>query len=115
MRHPHGETVTRLRGTPIADPYSGENTGIDWDAPQALEIPRCGVDGSRTREVVTADRGAVVTDFVIWPDAVYDVQAGDRLIVFGLTCEIVGRPWAPSNPIVEHRPGMEIFANVWEG
>jgi hypothetical protein len=115
MRHPHGETVTRLRATPTLDPYSGEETGADWDDPDELEIPRCAIDGSRTREVNTTDRDAVVTDYVIWPDAQYDVRSGDRLVVKGLTCEVVGRPWSPENPFNGDAPGMEIFANVWEG
>lgn len=115
MRHPHGAAVTRLRGTPILDPYSQEPNGTDWENPDTLTIPRCAIDGSRTREVNTVDRGAVVTDFVIYPDAVYDVLPTDRLIVNGLVCEIVGRPWAPENPFNGDTPGMEIAANVWEG
>lgn len=115
MRHPHGETVTRLRGIPTADPYSGESTALDWTTPQTLEIPRCAVDDSKTRETNDVNRNAVVTDFVIWPDAVYDVTAADRLIIRGLTCEIVGRPSTWSNPFTGDTPGMEIAANVWEG
>jgi hypothetical protein len=119
MRHPHGATVTLLRAAMVLDPYSQELTQAAWDdedhPPTSLEIPRCAIDGSRTREVNTVDRGAVVTDFVIYPDAVYDVLPTDRLIVNGLVCEIVGRPWAPENPFNGDTPGMEIAANIWEG
>lgn len=115
MRHPHGETVTRLRATPVLDPYSNEATGSDWDDPDTLEIPRCAVDDSKTRETNDTTRNAVVTDFVVWPDAHYDVKSGDRLVIRDLTCEIVGRPSTPVNPFNGDAPGMEVFANVWEG
>lgn len=114
-RHPHGETITRLRAAPVLDPYSQEVTGLDWDDTTDLEIPRCAVDDSKTREVLDASRNAVVTDFVIWPDDQYDVTAADRLVIRGLTCEIVGRPSTPRNPFTGDEPGMEIAANIWEG
>ena len=115
MRHPHGETVTRLRGVPVTDPYSREATTLDWTTPTTLTIPGCAVDDSKTRETHDPNRNAVVTDFVVWPDGQYDVAAGDRLIIRGLTCEIVGRPSTPRNPFTGDEPGMELFANVWEG
>ena len=115
MRHPHGETITRLRGVPQVDPYSGEATALDWTTPSQLSIPRCAVDDSKTRETNDTNRNAVVTDFVVWPDDQYDVTAADRLIIRGLVCEIVGRPSTPVNPFTGDQPGMELFANVWEG
>lgn len=115
MRHPFGEIVTRLRGTAIPDPYSGEETGINWDDPDELEVPRCAVDDSKTRETNDANRNAVVTDFVVYPDTQHDIESGDRLVVRGLVCEIVGRPSTPVNPFNGDAPGMQIFANVWEG
>lgn len=115
MRHRHGETVTRLRATPKLDPYSDETTGTDWSSPETLEIPRCAVDDSKSRETFDANRNAVVTDFVVWPDAQYDIQSGDRLVIRGLTCSIVGRPSSPVNPFTGDAPGMEIHANIWEG
>lgn len=115
-RHPHGETVTRQRGVPATDPYSGEETGLDWSSPVELSVPRCAVDPSKTRETFDTNRNAVVTDYVLWTDGVYDITAADRLVVRGVTCEIVGKPaiWGP-NPFTGDVPGMEIFANVWEG
>lgn len=103
----------------ILDPYSQELTQAAWDdddhPPSELEIPRCAVDDSKTRETNDANRNAVVTDFVVWPDNQYDVTAADRLVVRGLTCTIVGRPSTPHNPFTGDEPGMEIFANIWEG
>lgn len=115
MRHPHGETVIRQRGVPVTDPYSSEVTGLDWTTPTTLAIPNCAVDDSKTRETFDTDRNAVVTDFVVWPDSQYDVTSADRLVVRGLTCQIVGRPSTPTNPFTGDKPGMEIFCNVWEG
>jgi len=115
MRHVHGEEVSRLRATPILDPYSQEMTGLDWSEVVELVIPRCAVDDSKTREINDTNRTAVVTDFVIWPDEQYDVIATDRLVVRGLECTIVGRPSTPHNPFTGGEPGMEIFANVGEG
>lgn len=115
MRHGRGETVIRLRATPVVDPYSTEATGLDWAASVELVLPRCAVDDSRTRETNDVNRNAVVTDFVVWPDAQYDVRSGDRLVIRGLTCEVVGRPSTPVNPFTGDAPGMEIHANIWEG
>lgn len=115
MRHPHGETVVRQRAAVTIDPYSNEQTALDWADVSELDVPRCAIDDSKTREVNTPDRGAVVTDFVIYPDDQYDVEARDRLVIRGLVCEIVGRPSTPRNPFTGDMPGMEIFANVWEG
>ena len=107
-RHPHGEEVSRLRATPILDPYSQEETGLDWTEVTELVIPRCAVDDSKTRETNGVDRNAVVTDFVVWPDAQYDVTAADRLVIRGVECQIVGRPSTPRNPFTGDMPGMEI-------
>lgn len=115
MPHPHGETVTRIRAAVVTDPYSGEATGLDWNDTTSLEIPRCAVDDSKTRETFDTNRNATVTDFVVWPDSQYDITSADRLVVRGLTCQIVGRPSTPTNPFTGATPGMEIFANVWEG
>ena len=115
MPHPFGETVTRKRATPVLDPYSQEVTELDWTTTIDLAIPRCAVDDSKTRETFDTNRTAVVTDFVVWPDGQYDVTAKDRLVIRGLTCEIVGRPSTPRNPFTGDEPGMEIYANVWEG
>lgn len=116
MRHPHGETVTRVRAAVVSDPYSGEATGLDWDDTTELQIPRVAIDPSKTRETFDTNRNATVTDFVLWPDDIHDVISSDRIIVRGLTCNIIGRPvdWGP-NPFTGDTPGMEIFCNVWEG
>lgn len=113
--HSRGETITRIRAAVVTDPYSDEATALDWNTTTTLVIPRCAVDDSKTRETFDANRTAVVTDFVVWPDGQYDVTAKDRLIIRGLTCEIVGRPSTPRNPFTGDEPGMEIYANVWEG
>lgn len=115
MRHPRGETIIRRRAAPIIDPYSQEATGLDWDDVTEFDIPRCAVDPSKTRETFDTNRNAVVTDFAIWTDAVYDITSADRLTIRGLDCRIVGRPAAWANPFNGDVPGMEIFANVWEG
>jgi head-tail adaptor len=115
MRHLFGETVTRVRAAAILDPYSQEETGLDWDDTAELAIPRCAVDPSKTRETFDTNRNAVVTDFAVWTDDVYDITAADRLVIRGLKCQIVGRPAIWTNPFNGETPGMEIFANVWEG
>lgn len=115
MRHPFGEEVSRLRATPVLDPYSQEVTGLDWSEVVELVIPRCAIDDSKTREILDTNRNAVVTDFVVYPDDQYDIQSGDRLVVRGMVCEIVGRPSTPINPFNGDAPGMEIAANIWEG
>lgn len=111
----HGETITRLRGTAAEDPYSGEDDDIDWDDPDELELDGWGVDDSKSGEPLEDARQAVVTDFVLYRDESADVLPGDRVVVRGVTCNVVGRPATWRNPYTGWEAGFVVRANIVEG
>ena len=111
----HGESVTRLRAQTSTDPYSGESTP-DWSlAPSSETTTGWGVDDSRSAEPDEVAREAVVTDFVLYREAAADILPGDRVVVRGLTCEVVGRPATWRHPFTGWSAGFVVRANVVEG
>ena len=112
---PHGETVTRLRGTAVVDPYSGEPTSTDWSAPDSLAIPGCGFNPGGSSEPVEAGRTSVVTSPEVYAPTGADVLAGDRLVVRGLTFEVDGRPKDWRSPFSGWAPGVAISLKLVEG
>lgn len=115
MDFPHGETVTRQRGTATGDPYSGENTLISWVAPDELEIAGCAFNPGVSTEPLQDRRNAVLTRPQVYapPDA--DVLSGDRLVVRGDTYEVVGRPADWRSPFTGWAPGLVIELELVEG
>lgn len=115
MTLPFGESITRLRAGTSVDPYSGE-TVPDWNqAPSTLVIGGWAVDDSRSAEPLEDGRAAIVTDFVLYRHEPADVAAGDRVVVRGLTCEVVGRPATWSSPYTGITRGFVVRANIKEG
>lgn len=114
MDFPHGETVTRLRGTPVIDPYSEEATGLNWDGPASLEL-LCGVADGGSIEPSQDARDSVASDFDVLAPYGADVTPADRLVVRGLTCEVVGRPFAWLNPLTGWTAGTLVRAKIVEG
>lgn len=112
---PHGETVTRLRGTAITDPYSGEATGISWSTPNTLAIEGCGFNPGQSSEPVQDARNAVITQPEVYAPTGSDVLAGDRLVVRGKTYEVKGDPADWRSPFTGWEPGMVIALERVEG
>ena len=115
LKFAYGETVTRLRGTPTLDPYSGEPDDTDWSSPASVDFSGWGVDDSRSAEPLESGRDAVVTDFVLYRPDPADILPGDRVIVRGLTCEVVGRPATWNHPMTGWSAGFVVRANIVEG
>lgn len=111
----HGETVTRLRGTPVVDRYSGEQTGISWANPDALEIPGCGFNPGGSSEPTQDGRNAVITRPEVYAPSDADVQSGDRLVVRGDTFEVDGKPAAWISPFTGWAPGTVIALKEVQG
>lgn len=103
-----GETVTRLRGTPVTDPYSAEVTDLDWANPDALPIPGCGFAPSGSTEPLEQGRSAVITTPTVYAPAGADVLAHDRLIVRGRTWQVKGDPADWRHPMTGWTPGLVI-------
>lgn len=110
-----GETVTRVRGVTVDDPYSGEDTAFDWDAATELDIPGCGVAAGPTTDPNFDARDMVVSDFTVYAPAGTEVFPSDRVIVRGFACEVVGRPFEWRSPYTGWTPGVVVQANVVEG
>lgn len=113
----YGETVTRLRAAEMSDPYSSIPKP-DWNVPPAsqVDIDDWGVDDSKSAEPLEAGRAEmVVTDFVLYRDEPADVLPGDRLIIRGLTCDVVGRPATWRHPMTGWDAGFVVRANLVEG
>lgn len=115
MDFPYGETVTRLRRGLVSDPYSGEDTLADWATATSVDIELCAVVPGGSIEPSQDAREAVATDFIVYAPTTSDVVAQDRLVVRGLTCDIVGRPADWRSPFVDWWPGLEIKASIVEG
>lgn len=91
MRYAFGETVTRLRATAATDPFSGEDTALDWDDPGTLDIPGIAVAPGAFVENNTPDRTRVDVSFTLYGDFGDDIEPLDRVVVRGLTCEVIGQ------------------------
>lgn len=110
-----GEDVTRLRPQTSLDPYSEEQRP-DWTLPPtSIKIGGWGVDDSRSSEPLDDGRASVVTDFVLYRHESADILPGDRVVVRGFTCEVVGRPATWNSPYTGRHRGIVVRANIVEG
>ncbi len=103
-----GETVTRLRGTPILDPYSGEVTGLDWSTPIELAIPDTGIEPRPTSEPVQDARNAVVSGFTLYAPFGVDVTPADRVRVRGTIYDVDGEVAEWRNPFTGWSAGSVV-------
>lgn len=115
MDFAYGETVTRLRATPVSDPYSAEANEYDWTDPAELDIDGCGVALSGTVEPLVNVRNPVDSDFDIFLPVGSDVRSSDRLVVRGLKCEVAGLPFTWISPFTGWTPGVVAQAKIREG
>lgn len=119
MDFPHGETVTRLRRFEEVDPYSQEVEYASWEdesnPPYELDIDGWGVAQLGSLEPNDLARDAVVTDYTLFRTERADVLAGDRVIVRGETCDVIGRPAWWHHPMTGWDAGFVVRANLVEG
>ena len=108
MRFPHGETVTRIRATPVLDPYSGEVTSLSWDVPDELNIEGVGVEPRPSTEPVQDARNAVVSAFTLYTDINPDVTPSDRIRVRGVVYDVDGEVADWRNPFTGWAAGSVI-------
>lgn len=111
----YGESVVRHRGRPKLDPYSGEQSGVEFSPLDDESFDGWGVDDSRSVSPSEVGRDAVVTDFVLYRAEPADVLPGDEITVRGLRCQVVGRPAFWVNPFTGLRAGFVVRADVKEG
>lgn len=111
----HGETVVRQRGVPFLDPYSNEQTGIDWSDPATATFEHCAVWQDSSVEPTQDARTAVITITSVAFTAGADVLAGDRLLIRGGTYEVQGDPFDWRSPFSGWEPGLVARAQRVEG
>jgi hypothetical protein len=116
---PAQEVVVRLRAPLIADAYAVID-GVpvpsvrDWSAAEELSFDAAVADSGSAEPLVTG-RAPVDSDFTVYADAGIDVLSTDRLVIRGLPCDVIGRPFDWRSPFTGWRPGTVIRASVREG
>lgn len=115
---PHGETVTRLRGTPIIDPYSQQTTGVDWSDPDRLDFPGCAVwqeSSTEPSDQMGVIRAEVVTVTKCAVPFAADFLPSDRFEVRGRSYEMVGEIADWHSPLSGWEPGSVITGRRADG
>jgi hypothetical protein len=111
---PYAEPVTVLTAGTVTDPYSGEPTGENWDnATERAES--CGVADGGSTEPLTDARDPVDSDFDLIFDHDPGITAANRVVVRGLTCYVVGRPFSWRSPFTGWEPGTVVRVSIREG
>lgn len=93
--HPGAFTAYRLRATPKADPYSGEETGLDWHSPDRLELDWVlFAPGSSAEQdvVATQDIDTFVGRLYLRDNVDPDITPSDRIEVNGEVWAVKGHP-----------------------
>lgn len=112
---PHGESVTVLTAGYDDDPYS-EDLEQSWEwSPTEVVVPNVGVASGGSSEPLEQARNAVDSDFDLYFPASAAVTSQNRVIVRGLVCDVVGRPFLWTNPFTGWTPGLVVKAKIREG
>ena len=90
-----GETVIVLTGTPVTDPYSGEETGTDWKTTPPAESPVDDVlcEPRPSAEPVQDARNAVTSGWTLYVRAravMPVILPTNRVRVRGLDYDVLG-------------------------
>lgn len=115
---PYGVTVTVIQAKVITDPYSGEETRLDWrdtteaDYENCAMVPRTPDEG---REPLISGRSPVyIGVYIVGP---YDMQVGprDRVRVNGELFEVEGDPVKWQSPLTGSVLGTQVNLLRMEG
>lgn len=110
----HGEPVDVLTAGTVTDPYSGE-PARSWDTSTSVTVEHVAVAGGGSLEPLLDARDPVTSDFDLMFPTGTVVTAQNRVVVRGLTCEVVGRPFRWVSPFTGWEPGLVVNAKVSEG
>lgn len=121
----HGETVTVLTPGTVTDPYSAETTtawtlgdGQTWATePSQATVDNVLVGSGGSTEPLEVARNEVASDFdlIFQPPVTVTPTAQDRIVVRGLTCDVVGRPFRWVYPGSGTDAGLVVRASIREG
>lgn len=114
MDFAHGEPVDVLSAGTTTDPYSGEPVA-SWDTPTTVTVEHVAVAAGGSLEPLQDARNSVTSDFdlIFPPDAA--VASTSRVVVRGLVCDVVGRPFLWRSPFTDWAPGLVVNAKITEG
>lgn len=92
-----GETVIVLTGTPVTDPYSGEETGTDWDdtPPSEVSVDNVLCEPRPSGEPVQDARNSVTSGWTLYVrkrPVMPVITPTNRVRVRGLDYDILGEP-----------------------
>lgn len=104
----HGETVTRIRPAAASDPYSGEDTELDWASATSTDLPGFAVAPGGFVENEDPDRSSVDIAFTLYGPYAADIEPLDRIVVRGLTCEVSGKRQDWRNPFTGNEAGCVV-------
>ena len=108
-----GETVTRLRAPLVADRYG--NLVPDWDNPDRLDIPDCGVAPRTSDEETEQGRQGVIVGITVYAPPGTDILPSDRMEVRGEVWEVVGEVADWRSPYTGWHPGIVVNLRRVEG
>jgi len=103
-----GETVIVLTGTPVTDPYSGEETGTDWTTtpPTQVSVDNVLCEPRPSAEPVQDARNAVTSGFTLYMPAGTAIIPANRVRVRGLDYDVLGE--ASDWRLGSWRPGLVV-------
>lgn len=111
----HGETVVRVRGQLVADPYSGELTKRVWTDPDELELVGVAIAPSTGTETQSVDRNTTTVPMSLYGESGMDVQAQDRIRARTGLWEVEGEVATWDNPLTGWQPGAEFRVKKVKG
>lgn len=115
MDFPFGETVTVLTAGATTDPYSGISEP-SWDeTPTSVDVTGVAVADGGSSEPLQDARNSVEADYDLFFPADAAVTRFNRLLIRGVVCDVVGRPFVWRSPFTGWTPGLVVQAKMREG
>lgn len=110
-----GETITRIRAGVVLDPYSNEETGLDWDAVIETDIANVALEPRPSSEPVQDARNAVTSGFTLYAWRAVDLTPADKVRMRGVVYDIDGEPADWRNPYSGRLVGTIIQTKAVDG
>lgn len=100
--------VTVLKATMETDPFSGQETHESWATPASTVVTNCIIEPLQSNEPVEAGRASVNIGYKIHMPYGTDVTERDRVVLYGHTYNVDGRPFAWKNPFTGREAMIEV-------